>query len=332
MKTKIIGLLLCLSTGLLGQTLSEIQMRNARATGYAIVAAKNPMKQFSIYVIPWDGVNTLQHNATNQINNSWHPQAVVKGHYFSQSFDGDDFSQYSTVITSQATFDQYKSTGTEWWIVCSTLPAFSNTINDNITLSGTTTFEGALSGNINGALKLQTATGFIEIGPQNNSWAHINTDRPSFYFNKRLTVNEGVLSSYDEDLVLQTAGVNRARFKKDNGDMLVYGNLESKKVKVTAQPGSVPDYVFAEDYGLLTIDQLAEYIKANSHLPNIPSAKEIETNGQDVGELQLKLLEKIEELTLYVIEQNETIDSLVRINTQVQERLRKLEIQNEKDN
>ncbi|PWL30067.1 MAG: hypothetical protein DCO95_09550 [Roseivirga sp. XM-24bin3] len=94
------------------------------------------------------------------------------------------------------------------------------------------------------------------------------------------------------------------------GNIISKSNIESQKVKVTAQPGSVPDYVFAEDYRLLTINQLAEYIKANSHLPNIPSAKEIETNGQNVGELQLKLLEKIEELTLYVIEQNETIESL----------------------
>ncbi|WP_422008181.1 hypothetical protein [Roseivirga pacifica] len=102
-----------------------------------------------------------------------------------------------------------------------------------------------------------------------------------------------------------------------NGNTLIQGNLESQKVKVTAQPGSVPDYVFAEEYGLLTIDQLAEYVKANSHLPNIPSAKEIETNGQDVGELQLKLLEKIEELTLYVIEQNKEILSLKRSNNEL---------------
>jgi hypothetical protein len=95
-----------------------------------------------------------------------------------------------------------------------------------------------------------------------------------------------------------------------NGNLTVSGAVNSSKVKVTATSGSVPDYVFAEDYGLLTLDQLDEYIKTNSHLPNIPSAKEIETNGQDVGELQLKLLEKIEELTLYVIELRKEIDHL----------------------
>ena len=86
------------------------------------------------------------------------------------------------------------------------------------------------------------------------------------------------------------------------GNIVSEGDLEAEKVKVSASPGSVPDYVFAENYELLTIDKLAEYIKANSHLPNIPNAEEIETNGQDVGDLQLKLLEKIEELTLYIID------------------------------
>jgi len=87
-----------------------------------------------------------------------------------------------------------------------------------------------------------------------------------------------------------------------NGNALVQGDFEAKKVKVTATPGSVPDYVFAPTYKLQTLNELEKYIQANRHLPNIPNAKEIETNGQNLGEMQLKLLEKIEELTLYVIQ------------------------------
>ncbi|MFY0592010.1 hypothetical protein [Roseivirga sp.] len=87
-----------------------------------------------------------------------------------------------------------------------------------------------------------------------------------------------------------------------DGDLVVNGNIESKKVKVTATPGTVPDYVFKSDYKLRSLSELESYIKTNSHLPNIPSAKEVETKGQNVGEMQLKLLEKIEELTLYLIE------------------------------
>ncbi|WP_306110173.1 hypothetical protein [Roseivirga thermotolerans] len=98
-----------------------------------------------------------------------------------------------------------------------------------------------------------------------------------------------------------------------NGNAVVQGNIESKKVKVTATPGSVPDYVFKPDYELRSLPELESYIKANSHLPNVPSAKEVETNGQDVGDMQLKLLEKIEELTLYIIEQNKEVKALKEI-------------------
>ena len=92
-----------------------------------------------------------------------------------------------------------------------------------------------------------------------------------------------------------------------NGNALIQGNLESKKVKVTAAPGSVPDYVFAPTYKLQTLNELEKYIQANKHLPNIPNAREIEINGQNLGAMQLKLLEKIEELTLYTIEQGKRI-------------------------
>jgi hypothetical protein len=95
-----------------------------------------------------------------------------------------------------------------------------------------------------------------------------------------------------------------------NGDLIVMENVEASRVKVTATPGSVPDYVFKPDYKLRSLPELESFIKANSHLPNIPNAREIETNGQDVGELQLKLLEKIEELTLHIIKLNKRIVEL----------------------
>lgn len=94
-----------------------------------------------------------------------------------------------------------------------------------------------------------------------------------------------------------------------SGNIVASGNIESKKVKVTATPGSFPDYVFKEDYRLLTIDELADFIKTNGHLPGIPNAKEVEANGQDLGLIQQKLLEKIEELTLYTIEQHKRLQT-----------------------
>lgn len=71
-----------------------------------------------------------------------------------------------------------------------------------------------------------------------------------------------------------------------------------------------PDYVFGEDYDLMSLSELEQHIKENNHLPGIPSAATVEENGVLLGEMQKKLLEKIEELTLYTIEQNKKLAEL----------------------
>lgn len=71
-----------------------------------------------------------------------------------------------------------------------------------------------------------------------------------------------------------------------------------------------PDYVFAKNYKLSGLDDVEDFIKKNNHLPGIPSARTIETNGLSVGEMQKMQMEKIEELTLYVIELKKEIEKL----------------------
>jgi len=89
--------------------------------------------------------------------------------------------------------------------------------------------------------------------------------------------------------------------------LTVKGNIHAEEVKVDLSvPG--PDYVFKEDYDLKSLDEVQEYIQAHGHLPNIPSAEEMEENGVQLGEMNMKLLEKIEELTLYSIEQKKEIE------------------------
>ncbi|OAN63252.1 hypothetical protein A8B79_15675 [Balneola sp. EhC07] len=86
--------------------------------------------------------------------------------------------------------------------------------------------------------------------------------------------------------------------------LTVKGKIHSEEVIVDLSvPG--PDYVFEEDYDLTTLKELEAYIKANKHLPEVPSAKEMEANGITLGEMNMLLLKKIEELTLHLIEQNE---------------------------
>ena len=70
------------------------------------------------------------------------------------------------------------------------------------------------------------------------------------------------------------------------------------------------DYVFEANYELWPLKKVEKYIKANKHLPNIPSAKEVQAEGVSLGEMQARILAKVEELTLHIINQQETIDSL----------------------
>ena len=89
----------------------------------------------------------------------------------------------------------------------------------------------------------------------------------------------------------------------------VNGQIRATEVKVLADI-SVPDYVFEPDYELRTLKETKEYIQENKHLPEIPSAKEIGENGIDIGDMNMRLLKKIEELTLYQIELLERIEEL----------------------
>lgn len=86
------------------------------------------------------------------------------------------------------------------------------------------------------------------------------------------------------------------------------GTLMAKEIKVTLT--GWPDYVFDKGYNLMPLTETEQYIEANGHLPNVPSAAEVETDGMSVGEMNKVLLQKVEELTLYVIELQKQIDEL----------------------
>jgi hypothetical protein len=87
----------------------------------------------------------------------------------------------------------------------------------------------------------------------------------------------------------------------------VLGNIRATEVVVET---GWADYVFDKKYNRLPLVAVEKYINQNNHLPNIPSAYEIQSNGLKVGEMQTKMMEKIEELTLYLIEANKRIEKL----------------------
>jgi len=108
-------------------------------------------------------------------------------------------------------------------------------------------------------------------------------------------------------------GSNLVPLFKVNSD----GVASARKIRTTL--GAFPDYVFEEKYPLMSITELEKYIKANKHLPNIMTAEEAKksVDGVDIGDMQVKLLQKVEELTLYMIETNKKVDALQKENEQL---------------
>lgn len=90
--------------------------------------------------------------------------------------------------------------------------------------------------------------------------------------------------------------------------LTVAGNIHSREVKVTVDAGA--DFVFEKDYNLPSLNSVDKYIRENKHLPEIASATEMKKDGINLSEMNIKLLQKIEELTLYSIEQNKKIEIL----------------------
>jgi len=92
--------------------------------------------------------------------------------------------------------------------------------------------------------------------------------------------------------------------------LAVDGSIGSREIIV--EPSGWSDFVFANDYHLQPLEEVEEFIHHNQHLPEIPSESEVINNGLNLGEMDAKLLQKIEELTLYLINQNKEIKNLKR--------------------
>lgn len=102
------------------------------------------------------------------------------------------------------------------------------------------------------------------------------------------------------------SGTGQVEMELDgNGDLTVTGDVFS----TTCTTACAPDYVFEPDYELMPLTELAAFIETEKHLPNVPSAEEL-VGPISLNQMQMKLLEKVEELTLYTLQQQQTIESL----------------------
>jgi hypothetical protein len=119
---------------------------------------------------------------------------------------------------------------------------------------------------------------------------------------------DGRLHNANNGKVVIGTGINSY---PDGFNLFVKGGILTERVRVAlANSERWADYVFKKDYKLMPLKDVEKFIKHNQHLPNVPSAEEMAKRGLDVAETSAKLMEKIEELTLYLIEANKKIEEL----------------------
>ncbi|MFP5471082.1 MAG: hypothetical protein ACLGGV_05765 [Bacteroidia bacterium] len=153
-------------------------------------------------------------------------------------------------------------------------------------------------------------------GPSNLSVSGNLTINGQAWFNDNISLFNGSTG----DRVMRIVDNNGIDVFRIMGDGKVWATEVNVKVR-----DEFPDYVFEENYELMPISELENYIKVEKHLPNIPTALEVKESGIDLGEMNRLLVEKIEELTLYLIEQQKQIEQQQKQINELQE---KVEIKN----
>lgn len=108
--------------------------------------------------------------------------------------------------------------------------------------------------------------------------------------------------SYANTILFLVENKERKLFQINNN-----GTVRAREIKVNLET-SWPDYVFAPSYQLTPLKEVESYILQNGHLPNVPSATDVEADGVNLGEMNKILLEKVEELTLHLIEQQKLME------------------------
>ncbi|MCF6297575.1 MAG: tail fiber protein [Flavobacteriaceae bacterium] len=142
-------------------------------------------------------------------------------------------------------------------------------------------------------------------------------------FNKGTTDNYAIYSASDADSYFEgNLGIGTT---SPDEKLTVKGKIHAQEIKVSLNGAIVPDYVFEKNYDLKSLDEIDQYIKQYKHLPEIPSAKEMEKEGLHLKIMNLSLLKKIEELTLYAIQQEKSLQEQKVVNEALALRLEKIE-------
>jgi len=136
--------------------------------------------------------------------------------------------------------------------------------------------------------------------------------------NSRFSIEDHLIVAFDGNIGVNTSSPTEK--------LSVNGKIRASEIKVEAGPW--PDYVFEKDYKLKPLAEVEQFIKANKHLPEVPSAKELEADGLSLGEMNRLMMKKIEELTLHLIEKDKALEQLNNKVSVIDAELRRIKNQN----
>ncbi|MCG8742669.1 hypothetical protein G1K53_12645, partial [Tenacibaculum finnmarkense] len=261
-------------------------------------------------------------SSTQLTNSTYHPlirQKTASGHFINLGGLGDYFGFFGydknrTVNGYDHSMIMNLNTGN---VGIGKNPSAKLDVNGNlrITAPGSSWITGKTgTGGLTSSTQLTNSTYHPLIRQKTASGHFINLGGLGDYFgffgyDKNRTAN-----GYDHSMVmnLNTGNIGIGTTNTGSHKLAVEGSIGAREIKVEANGWS--DFVFYDDYKLPTLKEVENHIKEKGHLKDIPSEKEVEKNGISLGEMDAKLLRKIEELTLYTIEQEKKINNLEKNN------------------
>ena len=223
------------------------------------------------------------------------------------------------------------------WIISESWDLTGNSLSSNSSFLGTTnSYPLVFKTNNTARMTLSASYPYLGIGTTPASNLHVHSINNINYFlmtNLYVGANSshGFLIKQDHQKVyikqqeydymyIQTPGGGLAISGGGNvgigtntpqAKLAVNGEILAKSVRVNSDASYWPDYVFEKDYNLMTIRDLETYVQIHKHLPGIPSAQEVEQKQDvDLGEMNTLLLQKMEEMTLYIIQLEKRLSEL----------------------
>jgi hypothetical protein len=284
-----------------------------KATGEVGIGTSTPTAQLEVTSVPTlvqtgiksKGINTGVYGEATDMNAPLTDEGTLAGHteaigvfgkgtYASNISNGNIFGVVGSATASTNPLNNIGVYGE-----AKNATGYNTGVYGGVTYGGASPIKGIYNSGVSGRVDLNTTAVWNRAI---NAYAPVAVNHYAGYFDGNVDMQSGTVRIGN---VTTPVGYK----------LYVEKGILTEKVQV-AVAGSLAwaDYVFAKDYQLKPLAEVESYINANKHLPNIPSSSELVKGGLDLGQMQAKQMEKIEELTLYMIEMKKEIETLKKEN------------------